>query len=268
MFTGIVEDLGVVASWRPTTGPAWDDPATLVEQWELVVRTPSPSPRGVSLFFKPSAAAAGMYVGASVCVSGVCLTVTRFDEVEGTMAFGVAPETVRRTHFAGLRSGDKVNLERAAGAGARNSGHYVQGHVDGVASVVERWREGDAVWFRLKLKDEALGRFVVEKGFVAVDGTSLTVCDVDHKQATFTLMLVQHTQQHVTLPLRNVGDLVNIEVDVMAKYGVEFAERTRVELTARLELMEKKMDAALKRLEERIDALGGSEAKRAKGGGE
>lgn len=201
MFTGIVEDLGTVVEWSET-GPG--------EGWLLKIKPDHPE-----LFFKDETALT--YVGASVCVSGVCLTVTAFDS--SSLEFGVAPETIRRTNFGSFESGkSRVNLERASLASGRNSGHYVQGHVDGVGEVLETWQEKESLWFKIKLPSREFMSGVVPKGFIAVEGTSLTVCHVDYVENWFTLMLIDHTQKHVVIPLRKPGDHVNIECDVMAKY--------------------------------------------------
>ena len=254
MFTGIVEDVGEVVSWRRTTGPKWDDPAQLVEQWELAVRPSRPD-----AFVDPGTS--GTYVGASICVSGVCLTVTRFGD--GLLWFGVAPETLRRTRWdqvlraggdaAATEGSSRVNLERAATANARNSGHYVQGHVDGVARVVAREVDGDSLRITFLVLDGApVARYIVEKGFIAVDGTSLTVVHVDRAACTFSLMLVEHTQKCVVLPSKGVGDLVNVEVDVMAKYGAEHAERVSAELTRRVDVLERALLGTVAALEARV----------------
>jgi len=224
MFTGIVEDIGTVVSFAvapPSSAPAneWTK-----DGWVLVI-----APSRPALFADDST-----YIGASVCVSGVCLTVTAFDA--RTLTFGVAPETIRRTNFASLKKGTKVNLERAALASSRNSGHYVQGHVDGVATVLSKHIEGDSLWFKFSLADEFL-KYVAPKGFVAVEGTSLTVVDVNRAEHWFTLMLIEHTQKHIVLPLRAAGDAVNVEVDVNAK----FAEQGLAEVNSRLAALEQRM---------------------------
>lgn len=126
----------------------------------------------------------------------------------------------------------KVNIERALKASSRNSGHFVQGHVDCTATIIEKWIEGDSLWVRMQIPG-AYSKYIVPKGFVCIDGTSLTVCEV-HSSAGliasnerrdgpydnldwFTIMLVPHTQQSVIFPLKSIGDQVNIEVDVLGK---------------------------------------------------
>lgn len=159
-------------------------------------------------------------LGDSVAVNGTCLTVTSFDA--GAFVVGLSPETLRRTNLGELRPGDRVNLERALRPTDRMGGHYVQGHVDGVGTVVERRREGDAVNVRLSCGPE-LSRYVVEKGFIAVDGISLTVTGCG--DGWFSVSLIPFTQQSVTLGGKGVGEKVNVEVDIMAKYVEGFLAR-------------------------------------------
>lgn len=241
MFTGIIEDMGLVVGWSES-GPG--------QGWILKVKPDHPD-----LFFRPDAQT---YIGASICVSGVCLTVVAYVEddrekgVVGTLEFGVAPETVRRTNFGSFKAGaSRVNLERASAAGARNSGHYVQGHVDGTGKVIERWQEKESLWFKIEIPKELIGG-IVEKGYAAVEGTSLTVCEVHNAEpAWFTLMLIHHTQHHVVLPQRLVGDLVNLECDVMAKYAASAVQSLRDNLHA----VEAGLKSTVATLEQRIADL-------------
>ena len=115
-----------------------------------------------------------------------------------------------------LRTGSNVNIERALKADGRNSGHFVQGHVDCTGPITEKYFEGDSLWIKVQVPDEFI-KFIVTKGFICVDGTSLTICDVDTAKSTFTFMLIAHTQQSVIIPQKEIGDHVNIEVDVLAK---------------------------------------------------
>lgn len=150
-------------------------------------------------------------VGSSVAVSGVCLTVVERPG-DGALAFDLTEETLARTTLGSLRPGDGVNLERPVTLATRLGGHLVQGHVDGVATVEAV--EGETL--RLRPAD-GLGRYVVPKGSVAVDGVSLTVAAVD--AGAFTVALVPHTLEVTTLGVLAAGDRVNLEVDVMAKYA-------------------------------------------------
>jgi riboflavin synthase len=188
MFTGIVEEIGTVRSLQSRGGGA-----------ELAVAC--------------RAVLAGTTVGDSINVDGVCLTVTRLSDW-GFVA-GLQPVTLRLSTLGRLRPGDPVNLERSVPADGRFGGHYVQGHVDGVGQVVALRGEGEALVVRIAAPREVL-RYVVERGFIAVDGASLTVAEL-HDDG-FSVSLVAYTQQHIALPRKGVGALVNLEVDVVAKY--------------------------------------------------
>ena len=188
MFTGIVEELGQVVALEHGT-----DSARLHVRGPLVTTD--------------------VVLGASVAVNGVCLTVT--DVVEDVFAVDVMAETLRRSSLAALAPGEQVNLERAMRAGGRFGGHVVQGHVDGIGEVLartpgERWEV-----VRVSLPAE-LRRYVVEKGSITVDGTSLTVSAVD--DGAFEVSLIPTTLAATTLGHRVVGEAVNLEVDVLAKY--------------------------------------------------
>lgn len=188
MFTGIVEELG-----RLTAIEHGADSARLSVRGLLVTDD--------------------AVHGASISVNGVCLTVVAVEAGEFTV--DVMRETLDRSSLGSLRPGDPVNLERAMRADGRFGGHVVQGHVDGTATLVERL-PGDrweVVRFTLP---PALARYVVEKGSITVDGVSLTVASVDDD--TFTVSLIPTTLELTTLGSRRVGDEVNLEVDVIAKY--------------------------------------------------
>jgi riboflavin synthase len=184
MFTGIVEETGTVQSWK-----------------------------GETLRIAASLVLEGTRLGDSIAVEGACLTVTGLGA--DWFAVGVSPETMRRTSLGERRTGDRVNLERALAAGQRMGGHYVQGHVDGTATILDRQLDGSSL--RLTFSAPAsLERYIVEKGFIAIDGVSLTVTET--ATGRFGVMLVEYTQQAVTLPGKPVGAAVNLEVDVLAKY--------------------------------------------------
>ena len=188
MFTGIVEELGSVA-----------EVADLGDAARLVIRGPI-----VTSDARP---------GDSIAVNGVCLTVV--DLAEGAFSADVMAETLRRSSLGAVRPGSAVNLERAARVDSRIGGHIVQGHVDGTAAVVavtpaEQWT---VVEFAI---DPGLARYIVEKGSITVDGVSLTVVAVE--ESSFSVSLIPTTLAHTTLGAVVVGDRVNIEVDVLAKY--------------------------------------------------
>lgn len=193
MFTGIIEEIGEVAA----LDRRGDSAVLTVNAWRI---------------------ADDLAHGASIAVSGVCLTVVGWRAADGAptaIEFDVMGETLKRSALGGLAAGDHVNLERAVRADARLDGHVVQGHVDGTGAVITR-TPGDA-WetVRFGLPDE-LARFVAEKGAVAVDGVSLTVSAVGPDW--FEVGLIPETLRATTLGERSPGDPVNLEVDVLAKY--------------------------------------------------
>lgn len=155
----------------------------------------------------------GARLGDSIAVNGTCLTVT--DLAEGQFTVGLSPETLRRTNLGSLQVGDPVNLERALTYGGRMGGHYVQGHVDGVGRIAGITPEGDSLRIRIEPPDNLL-HYIVEKGYVAIDGVSLTVADLDPQG--FTIAMIAYTREAVIMGRQPVGTPVNIEVDIMAKY--------------------------------------------------
>lgn len=189
MFTGIVEEVGVVRF----VGPGF----LTVSAGEVVK---------------------GTVAGDSVAVNGVCLTATTVDAK--SFSVSVMAETMRRTNLGMLVPGKKVNLERAVAAGGRFGGHFVQGHIDGTGRITSLGRDPDAVIMRVAAASGIM-RYIVEKGFVAVDGVSLTVTDYDER--AFAVSLVEFTRRHTTLDDAGIGDTVNIEVDIMAKYVEKFS---------------------------------------------
>jgi riboflavin synthase alpha subunit len=171
--------------------------------------------RGMTLSIEaPGAIAEGVALGDSVAINGVCLTVVASDE--RTMRFDVVPETVRRSDLGTLRPGARVNVELSLRLGDRLGGHLVYGHVDAYASVLAKDPEGQGFRLAVVLPDE-LAPFVVEKGYVAIDGVSLTVASVDHER--FTIALIPETARRTTLGTKGPGDRVNIEVDPVARYA-------------------------------------------------
>ncbi|KAL8387813.1 hypothetical protein RB595_009657 [Gaeumannomyces hyphopodioides] len=200
MFTGIVEEIGVVAELNPhdATGGT-----------SLTISLPA----GSSLL-------SDCHDGDSIAVNGVCLTVTSF--MPARFSVGVAPETLRVTDLGGLAAGSRVNLERAVRADTRMGGHFVQGHVDAVATIADMRADGNAVTMRLAPRGgdpAAVMKYVVRKGYVALDGTSLTVTQVNDAEGWWEVMLIVYTQERVVLAQKKVGDSVNVEVDVLAKYA-------------------------------------------------
>lgn len=158
------------------------------------------------------------HIGDSICVNGACLTVLEFDN--DSFKIGLAPETLDRTYLGNLKAGDKVNCERAMAAKSRFGGHVVQGHVDAVATIKSVVPDGASLRYTFQFPEEAahLMPYVVEKGFVTVDGASLTLTGVNDADLTFGIMLIAHSQSKLTLTAKKTGDPVNIEVDCVGKY--------------------------------------------------
>lgn len=188
MFTGIVEEVGTVRA--------------------VDLKNPQES-----FVIQSQVVAADAHPGDSIAVNGACLTVTRLDD-QG-LVVGVMPETIRRTNLARLVSGDTVNLERALQPSSRLGGHFVQGHIDGVGTVATVEPDGPALAVYVVATPELL-RYIVEKGFITVDGISLTVTEVDERG--FGVALVSYTQDHIACGLVTAGHQVNLEVDILAKY--------------------------------------------------
>jgi riboflavin synthase len=159
------------------------------------------------------------HLGDSISVNGTCLTVTEFGK--DFFKVGVAPETLRRTNLGKLREQSRVNLERAMSADTRMGGHIVQGHVDTVASIVSITPDGNAYTFRFNPRPAPDGsnilRYVVEKGFIAIDGASLTVTNVNDAEGWFEIMLIAYSQEKVVMMQKKPGDDVNIEIDLVGK---------------------------------------------------
>jgi riboflavin synthase len=171
------------------------------------------------LIIAASGVTPGMERGASMAVNGVCLTVTDF--ATGAFSVDVMPETLKRTNLGLLIVGDMVNLERALPFGGRLGGHLVQGHIDNTGRVTSITREGGAMLIRFEAPPEVV-YYLVEKGFIAVDGVSLTI--VTRDTSSFQVSVVDYTWRHTNLGSRQVGDPVNLEVDIIAKYIKQFSQ--------------------------------------------
>ena len=184
MFTGIVEEIGTINSLVNSV---------LTIQAEQVL--------------------ADIKLGDSISVNGTCLTVVNF--TESKFSVDLAPETLRRTVFGNLNPGDTVNLERALAANDRFGGHMVQGHVDATGRVISIRDEGDSSIFRIS-NPKRLKPYLVEKGFIAVDGISLTIVKVF--TSSFTLSVIPYTRMNTNLRDQLIGGKVNLEVDILAKY--------------------------------------------------
>lgn len=184
MFTGIIEETGKVVS---------REPPVLTLEGDLTLR--------------------GAKLGDSIAVNGVCLTIASLNRRRFTV--DVSPETERRSNLGNLAVGSAVNLERPLAYGGRMGGHLVEGHVDGVGTIAAVEPDKESYLFTLEVP-RTLSRYVVEKGFVAVDGISLTV--VFERPGQFTVAVIPYTYQHTTLGGYRPGDTVNLEVDILAKY--------------------------------------------------
>ena len=190
MFTGIIEEVGRVIS---------------AQSGNLVIAA--------------SNVLQGTEPGGSIAVNGVCLTVTNFDS--SSFSVDIMPETLKRTNLGLLSAGDRVNLERPLALEGRLGGHLVQGHVDDTGRVASVMPGGGAMLIRFEATPGVM-RYIVEKGFVAIDGVSLTTVTKD--ASSFQVSVVDYTRQHTTLGSRQVGDMVNLEVDIIAKYVEQLSQ--------------------------------------------
>ena len=192
MFTGLIEDVGIVSALR-----IHESAAVLTVTTSLPVR--------------------GMALGASIAVNGACLTVVK--KSRNSFTVDVSPETLRRTNLASLSTGNLVNLEQPMRLEERLGGHLVTGHVDGVGTITAMAPQGDFTVFRFRAP-ASLGALLVTKGSIAVDGISLTVNDC--RGARFSAAIIPFTLQHTNLRARRVGDKVNLETDLIGKYVQNF----------------------------------------------
>ena len=161
----------------------------------------------------------GVELGGSIAVNGSCLTVTRFEKK--SFSVDITPETVKRTNLGNLSAGDKVNLERPLAIGGELGGHLVQGHVDATGTIAEITRDGTALIVKLEAPPEVM-QYIVEKGFIAIDGVSLTIVDVSDRY--FIVSVIDYTGKNTTSGFYKVGDMVNLEVDIIAKYTEKFIQ--------------------------------------------
>ena len=191
MFTGIVEEVGRLKS---LDGPLESDGA-----------------RGITIEAKK--VMDGLKLGDSIAINGACLTVVGLDN--GSFSVDLAPETLRRTNLGSMEAGCGVNLERPLAITDRLGGHFVQGHVDATGEVISTRPEGDCMLMGFRAP-EKLMLYIVEKSFVGVDGISLTV--VQKRAASFSVSVIPYTLNCTVLKDRRVGDLVNLEADILAKY--------------------------------------------------
>ena len=188
LFTGIIEEIGVVKSI-----------VSGANSCELTV--------SANLVLD------GTKTGDSIAVNGVCLTVTKM--TSDSFTADVMPETLRRSALGSLKSGSTVNLERAMAADGRFGGHIVSGHIDGTGKIISMKREKNAVWVKIEA-DSSILRLIVEKGSIAIDGISLTVAEVSG--SSFSVSVIPHTAEKTTLLSKKIGDIVDLENDIIGKY--------------------------------------------------
>jgi riboflavin synthase len=188
MFTGIIEEIGFIANIQ-RTGESF----VLTIDAKKIIED--------------------VHLGDSIAVNGVCLTVTSF--TGHRFSVDVMPETVRATSLNAVKRGSKVNLERAMAAGGRFGGHFVSGHIDGTGVIKSKKQFENAIYYEIEAAEELL-RYVILRGSITVDGTSLTVFDVSEN--SFTLSLIPHTLSETILDLKGPGEMVNLECDMIGKY--------------------------------------------------
>lgn len=188
MFTGIVEEIGIVKSIKKGANSA-------------------------VLSIGAAKVLDDVKVGDSIAVNGICLTVTSFDKTG--FCVDVMHETLNRSSLATLKSGSKVNLERAMAANGRFGGHIVAGHVDGTGMITKITKDDNAIWYTIETTAEIL-RYIVEKGSITIDGISLTVAKITDKD--FSISAIPHTVAITILGEKKEGDIVNLENDIIGKY--------------------------------------------------
>lgn len=194
MFTGIIEEIGEM------------------------VRVEASSTSG-KIELKADKVLEDTKIGDSIAVNGVCLTVIEL-KGDGFVA-DVMPETLKRSNLGQLSPGSRVNLERAMAMNGRFGGHIVSGHIDGTGAIEKVWREQNAVWYTVRTPGELM-RYIVEKGSIAIDGTSLTVAKVTKE--SFSVSIIPHTLGETILGQKKAGDVVNLENDIIGKYVERFMQ--------------------------------------------
>lgn len=203
MFTGIVEEIGIIRSIRPGRNSA----AITIEAENILCDTKT---------------------GDSIAVNGICLTVTGLHK--NMFTADIMPETLKCSSLSHLSAGGRVNLERAVAAGGRFGGHIVTGHADGTGEIIRIQKDDNAVRFTIRTVPDIM-RCIVKKGSVTIDGISLTVADTEH--SSFSVSVIPHTLSKTTLGERKTGSIVNLESDIIGKYTEKllFSDRSRPEHT-------------------------------------
>jgi riboflavin synthase len=195
MFTGIIEEIGSILSIKQT------GQSIIIEIEAMKILE-------------------DVHLGDSISVNGVCLTVTKYSAKQFTV--DVMPETFKATSLRSLKRGSKVNLERAMAAGGRFGGHFVSGHADGTGVIISKKPLENAVYYEIEVNSDLLP-YIIYKGSIAVDGTSLTVFGVTEN--SFTISLIPHSLSESIIGLKSTGEIVNIECDMLGKYVEHFLTR-------------------------------------------
>lgn len=189
MFTGLVEEIGTIKS--------------VSRKGEAMV-----------LGISASVVTEGLKLGDSISVNGVCLTATSFDS--SSFAVDVMPQTYRHTNLKDLKPGSRINLERAMAAGGRFGGHLVQGHVDGIGTIIRVRKDQNAVVYEIEPAETSMFKYIIPQGSITVDGISLTVVQTSGRR--FSVSIIPHTLAETGLAFKRPGDTVNMECDVLGKY--------------------------------------------------
>ena len=200
MFTGIIEDIGRIESIEAINNHA-----------------------GLLLTIASRKIVSDVNLGDSISVNGICLTVTNYTDTNFQVE--VMPETIARTSLEGIANNSRVNLERAMKANARFGGHIVSGHIDGIGKITAIEADGIANWYTIQTS-EPLMRYIIMKGSIAIDGTSLTVAGVEGD--TFKVSIIPHTSEQTIFSTYQVGTIVNLENDIVGKYIEQFTVKERV----------------------------------------
>ena len=200
MFTGIIEDIGRIESIEAINNRA-----------------------GLLLTIISEKIVSDVNLGDSISVNGICLTVTNFTDTNFQVE--VMPETIAKTSLEGIANNSRVNLERAMKANARFGGHIVSGHIDGIGKITAIEADGIANWYTVQTS-EPLMRYIIMKGSIAIDGTSLTVAGVEGD--TFKVSIIPHTSEQTIFSTYQVGTIVNLENDIVGKYIEQFTVKERV----------------------------------------
>lgn len=200
MFTGIIEDIGRIESIEAINNDA-----------------------GLLLTIASEKIVSDVNLGDSISVNGICLTVTNYTDTNFQVE--VMPETIAKTSLEGIANNSRVNLERAMKANARFGGHIVSGHIDGIGKITAIEADGIANWYTVQTS-EPLMRYIIMKGSVAIDGTSLTVAGVEGD--TFRVSIIPHTSEQTIFSNYQVGTIVNLENDIVGKYIEQFTVKEQV----------------------------------------